>query len=64
MLPDLAIFKKCQGCIFSVKLAQIDDDFLGSSEKNHSLVKTALTPFWATFGENWATIYARLLGTK
>ena len=31
----------------------MDDEFLGSSEKHYSLVKTTLAPF----GKNWATFY-------
>ena len=47
-------FEKKLATKFLVKEAQMIGNFLGSFEKPHSYVKTALANFWATYVKNWA----------
>ena len=47
-------FEKKLATKFLVKEAQMIGNFLGSFEKPHSYVKTALANFWAYYVKNWA----------
>ena len=50
-------FLKNLGEIFSVKSSQNELLLFGLKWKHHSLAKTAVVPFWATFVKTWATFY-------